>query len=132
MLKSVLHVARRIEQLKLDVVVVCPSLKKGEHTQTTTFDRVNFGEFNDNNSGIALRQDHIAEMVSSFTLHNSSLALNDSNITDDLDMNVEHGVLRAAHTSARIVPSLKVFFFVESGWRPAPESGRKLGETKKK
>src|SRR5215813_6102193 len=89
-----------------------PSLQKSEHAQAAAFNGVDFGEFNHDDPSIALRQDYISEMVSRVTLNNPSFTLNDSNITDDLDMNVEHGVLRIRRIRARVMPTDKVFSFV--------------------
>src|SRR5215475_5109997 len=89
-----------------------PSLQKSEHAQTAAFNGVDFGKFNNNDSRIALRQDDVPEMVSRVTLNNPSFTLNDSNITDDFDMNVEHDVLRMRLIRARVMPSQKVFFLL--------------------
>jgi hypothetical protein len=81
-----------IEQLQFNLMIVCPPLEVRQHSQAATLNRIYVGEFDYNDPRIPLREDSVTQTVSSFTLDNAPFALDNSHVTDYLDMYVEHGL----------------------------------------
>jgi len=86
-----------IEQLQFNVMIVRPPLEVRQHSQPPALNRIDVRKLDHDNPRSPLREDSVTQTVSSFTLNNASLALDNSNVTDYLDMYVEHGFLR--HTA---------------------------------
>src|ERR1700675_1012254 len=73
---------------------MCPALQKGQHAQAATLDGLDFRKFNHNHAGVALRKNCVTQPEGSVTLDDSTFALHDRDVTDHLDMYVEHSALR--------------------------------------
>jgi hypothetical protein len=63
-----------MEQQEPDIVFPRPSLQKHQHAKTAASDCPHLREFKDNNPGVRLRGDGFAQLITSFSLHNSALA----------------------------------------------------------
>jgi hypothetical protein len=86
-----------IEQFQFNVMIVRPPLEVRQHSQPATLNRIYVGKFDYNDPRSSLREDGVTQTVSSFTLDNAPFALDNSDVTDYLDMYVEHGFLRTRH-----------------------------------
>jgi hypothetical protein len=75
-------------------MIVRPPLEVRQHSQPAALNRIYVGKLDYHNPRRPLREDGVTQTVSSFTLNNASFALDNSNVTDYLDMYVEHGFLR--------------------------------------
>jgi hypothetical protein len=93
-LEAILNRIGWIEQLQFNVVIVRPSLEVRQHSQPATLNRIYVGKFDYHDPRGPLRKDGVTQTVSRFTLDNAPFALNNSDVTDYLDMYVEHGFLR--------------------------------------
>jgi hypothetical protein len=64
-----------------------------EHAQSAAFYGVYFREFKHHSTSIALRCDSVAQLESRFALHNSAFALNDRELTNVVDIYLQHDFL---------------------------------------
>jgi hypothetical protein len=121
MFEAILDGTCWVEQFQLYVVIVRPTLKKSQHAQAAALDGIYVRQFNNHNPGVSLRQNCVTQVISSLTVNNPSFALHDSDVTDYLDMYVEHDVLRNTILSKQEScrhPKASVLYDVETSKMP--------------
>jgi hypothetical protein len=107
-----------------------PTLEERKHAQSSALDGVNVGEFDNHYARISLGKNYVAQPVGRIALYNSAFALNNSDVSNHLDMYVEHGcLLNSIFSVARAGPSAKNIHFLCSEWRYRCPQGGNFGES---
>lgn len=105
----------RIEQLQFDVMVVSPALDVDEHSDSSAFNRVNLRQIYNNYPSIPLRENDVPQSKHCIAVHDAALTLNHRYITDDFQMQVEHGGLHSVRQlTSKPLAVAEVLFFVSS------------------
>jgi hypothetical protein len=121
-----------IEQFQFNVMIVGPTLEVRQHSQPATLNRIYVGKLDYYDPRGPLREDGVTQTVSSFTLNNAPFALNNSDVTDYLDMYVEHWLPPTRHELARMMPSMETLVFVQAANRKTGGKERIWAVIKKK
>src|ERR1700694_2121408 len=97
------------EQLELNIMVVCPTLEKREHSQAPAADRLHGGKIQGDDAGFGLLSYNIAKLENRFTLDDPALTLNYCEVVQVLNAYGHHRILRLL-IAARTVPGLRSLF----------------------
>src|SRR5208282_178092 len=81
------------KQLKLNIVVARPAIKKREHPQAATANRFYFGKIQRNNAGVYLGSHNIAKLENSVASYDPALTLNHRQVVQVFDMYGQHKIL---------------------------------------
>jgi hypothetical protein len=81
MFQFVAHEAGRVKQLEANIAVVGPALQEHEHADDAVADNLEFGEIDDDDAGMGLRRDRVAQLECRVAADESAFALNHGHIS---------------------------------------------------
>ncbi|PYV87721.1 MAG: hypothetical protein DMG90_17070 [Acidobacteria bacterium] len=104
------HRGGRIKQLDLNIVIAAPALQEHDHAKAAAFKGIDFGKVEHNRAGINLGDDFIAQTESCVATYQPAFTLNNSDITDAVCMDLQHGFTshKCADASQGPLPALRI------------------------